>query len=50
MSEPNLFAQQRANKRKSAWLVAGFLLFFAWVGFGGDLAFYLYTRNLPPER
>ncbi|HEV8598361.1 MAG TPA: M48 family metallopeptidase [Gemmatimonadales bacterium] len=50
MSEPNLFAQQETNKRKSAWLVAGFLLFFAWIGFGGDLAFYLYTRKLPSER
>ncbi|HEX7025523.1 MAG TPA: M48 family metallopeptidase [Gemmatimonadales bacterium] len=50
MSDANLFAQQEANKRKSAWLVAGFVLFFAWVGFGGDLAFYLQTRSLPPER
>jgi heat shock protein HtpX len=50
VSEQNLFAQQETNKRKSAWLVAGFLLFFAWIGFGGDLAFYLYTRDLPPER
>lgn len=49
-ADQNLFAQQEANKRKSAWLVAGFLLFFAWVGFGGDLAFYLQTRDLPPER
>jgi heat shock protein HtpX len=50
VSDGNLFAQQEANKRKSAWLVAGFVLFFAWVGFGGDLAFYLQTRALPPER
>ncbi len=50
MSDQNLFAQQEANKRKSAWLVAGFVLFFAWIGFGGDLAFYLATRELPPER
>lgn len=49
-ADQNLFAQQEANKRKSAWLVAGFLLFFAWVGFGGDLAFYLQTRDLPPEQ
>ncbi|HEV8355293.1 MAG TPA: M48 family metalloprotease [Gemmatimonadales bacterium] len=47
MTEQNLFAQQEANKRKSAWLVAGFVLFFAWIGFGGDLAFYLWTRDLP---
>lgn len=49
MTEANLFAQQEANKRKSAWLVAGFVLFFAWIGFGGDLAWYLNTRDLPPE-
>ncbi|MGH7559574.1 MAG: M48 family metallopeptidase [Gemmatimonadales bacterium] len=49
MSDQNLFAQQESNKRKSAWLVAGFLLFFAWIGFGGDLALYLGTRDLPPE-
>ena len=50
MTERNLFAQQEANKRRSAWLVAGFVLFFAWLGFGGDLAFYLNTRDLPPEQ
>jgi heat shock protein HtpX len=41
--EANLFAQQEANRRRSLWLVIGFILFFAWVGFGGDLAFYLMT-------
>ena len=50
MTDANLFAQQEANKRKSAWLVAGFVLFFTWVGFGGDLAWGLHTRSLPPER
>jgi heat shock protein HtpX len=50
VSDANLFAQQEANKRKSAWLVLGFVLFFAWIGFGGDLAWYLQTRSLPPER
>jgi Zn-dependent protease with chaperone function len=49
VSDQNLFAQQESNKRKSAWLVAGFLLFFAWIGFGGDLALYLGTRDNPPE-
>jgi heat shock protein HtpX len=49
VTEANLFAQQQANKRKSAWLVVGFVLFFAWIGFGGDLAWYLNTRALPPE-
>ena len=48
MSDANLFAQQAANRRRSVWLVAGFLLFFAWVGFGGDYAFYLLTADAPP--
>jgi heat shock protein HtpX len=41
----NLFAQQEANRRRSRWLIVGFVLFFAWVGFGGDLAFYLLTAD-----
>jgi heat shock protein HtpX len=45
--DANLFAQQEANRRRSIWLVVGFLLFFAWVGFGGDLAFYLMTMDDP---
>lgn len=48
MIDRNLFAQQEANRRRSFWLVTGFVLFFAWIGFGGDLAFYLATRDLPP--
>ena len=49
MSEDaNLFAQQEANRRRSTWLVVGFVLFFAWVGFGGDLAFGLLTADDPP--
>jgi heat shock protein HtpX len=43
--EVNLFAQQEANLRRSRWLVIGFILFFAWVGFGGDIAFYLMTAD-----
>ena len=43
--DTNLFAQQEANRRRSIWLTVGFLLFFAWVGFGGDLAFYLMTME-----
>jgi heat shock protein HtpX len=43
--EANLFAQQEANRRRSVWLVIGFIVFFAWVGFGGDLAFFLLTRD-----
>lgn len=45
--EANLFAQQEANRRRSVWLVIGFILFFAWVGFGGDLAFFLMTADDP---
>ena len=47
--EGNLFEQQRSNRRRSAILVAIFLAFFAWVGFGGDLGFYLYTLEAPPN-
>ncbi|UCG85849.1 MAG: M48 family metallopeptidase [Gemmatimonadota bacterium] len=45
MSDANLFEQQAANRRRSAILVAIFLLFFAWIGFGGDLIFHLYTTD-----
>jgi heat shock protein HtpX len=48
-AEGNLFEQQRSNRRRSAVLVAIFLAFFAWVGFGGDLGFYLYTVDAPPN-
>jgi heat shock protein HtpX len=44
----NFLEQQAANRRRSQWLVAGFILFFAWVGFGGDLAFGLMTAEAPP--
>jgi heat shock protein HtpX len=47
--DANLFAQQEANRRRSNWLVVGFIVFFAWVGFGGDLAFALLTADAPPE-
>ena len=43
----NLFDQQESNRRRSFWLVVGFLLFFAWIGFGGDLAIYLATAGTP---
>lgn len=49
MGEPtDLFSQQEANRRRSRWLVGGFILFFAWVGFGGDLAFALLTADAAP--
>jgi heat shock protein HtpX len=44
----NLFAQQEANRRRSVWLVAGFVLFFAWVGFGGDIALFMLTADAAP--
>jgi heat shock protein HtpX len=44
----NLFAQQEANRRKSRWVVFLFVLFFAWLGFGGDFIWYLATKNAPP--
>jgi heat shock protein HtpX len=37
----DLFSQQESNRRKSSWLLLGFVFFFAWVGFGGDIALYL---------
>lgn len=43
----NLFAQQEANRKASRRLVAGFILFVAWLGFGGDIIWYLATRNSP---
>jgi len=48
VTAPNLFQQQESNRRHTTWLVAIFILFFAWVGFGGDLALYLQTANAPP--
>jgi heat shock protein HtpX len=41
----NLFAQQEANRRRSRWLMIGFVLFFAWLGFGGDVIAYLGTNH-----
>lgn len=49
MSDSNLFEQQAANRRRSAILVTVFLLFFAWIGFGGDLILYLQTTSASSE-
>ncbi len=49
MSDSNLFEQQAANRRRSAILVAVFLLFFAWIGFGGDLILYLQTTAISSD-
>jgi len=49
VSEPaNLFAQQEANRRRSRWLVIGFIAFFAWLGFGGDWILSLGTEYAKP--
>jgi heat shock protein HtpX len=48
VSSANLFEQQRLNRRRSAILVAGFVLFFAWLGFGADYILYLQTAGGPP--
>jgi heat shock protein HtpX len=46
VSEPvDIFAQQEANRRRSRRLVVVFVLFFAWLGFGGDLIAWLATRD-----
>lgn len=44
----DLFSQQEANRRRSRWLVTGFVLFFAWLGFGGDWIFAQLTHGAPP--
>ncbi len=48
MSAGNLFEQQRRNRRRSAVLVAVFILFFAWIGFGADLILLLQFGNTVP--
>jgi len=45
----NLFQQQEANRRRTVWLVIAFILFFAWLGFGGDFAYWLATSDAPPD-
>jgi hypothetical protein len=45
VSGANLFEQQKANRRRSIALIAVFLVFCAWIGFGADFAFYLDTSR-----
>lgn len=45
----DIFTQQARNRRRSRWLVVGFVAFFAWLGFGGDYIYSLYTANAPDE-
>lgn len=50
LDEPvDLFSQQARNRSRSRWLVVVFVLFFAWLGFGGDWIAYLSTRDAAPE-
>jgi heat shock protein HtpX len=50
LDEPlDLFSQQERNRSRSRWLVVTFVLFFAWLGFGGDWIAYLSTRSAAPE-
>src|SRR5690349_4072768 len=46
--DANLFQQQEANRRRTTWLVIGFVLFFAWLGFGGDYIWSLYGEHTIP--
>ncbi|MFI5310251.1 MAG: M48 family metalloprotease [Gemmatimonadales bacterium] len=49
-SQPvDLFSQQAANRRRSRWLVVTFVLFFAWLGLGGDWLAWQFTRSAPPD-
>lgn len=47
-SSLNLFQQQEANRRRTTWLVIGFVLFFAWLGFGGDFIVAGLTASAEP--
>ncbi len=37
---PNLYEQQKRNKRRTAWVIALFILFLGFLGFGFDLYFF----------
>ena len=41
----NLFEQQEKNRRQTRLWMAAFVLFFAWLGFGGDLAAYFASMD-----
>jgi heat shock protein HtpX len=44
----DLFSQQQSNRVRSRLLIAGFIAFFAWLGFGGDWIFWQFTRDADP--
>ncbi|GAC1515285.1 MAG: zinc metalloprotease HtpX [Gemmatimonadaceae bacterium] len=50
LEDTNLFAQQESNSRRSRWVVIGFVLFFAWLGFGGDWIYYQITLAAPADQ
>lgn len=43
----DLFSQQERNRSRSRRVVVVFVLFFAWLGFGGDWIAYEATRDAP---
>ncbi|MGQ0648131.1 MAG: M48 family metallopeptidase [Gemmatimonadaceae bacterium] len=43
----DLFSQQQRNRSRSRWIVVVFVLFFAWLGFGGDWILFEATRTVP---
>ena len=45
----DLFSQQQSNRLRSRLLIAGFIAFFAWLGFGGDWLLWQFTINAPRE-
>ena len=50
MSAPtDLFSQQQRNRSRSRLVVVVFVLFFAWLGFGGDWIAWESTRGAEPE-
>ncbi|MCC6319264.1 MAG: M48 family metalloprotease [Gemmatimonadaceae bacterium] len=46
----DLFTQQARNRSRSRWVVLGFIVFFAWLGFGGDWIAMAYTAGAEPEQ
>jgi heat shock protein HtpX len=49
LDEPtDLFSQQARNRSRSRWLVVAFVLFFAWLGFGGDWIAWAGTADAEP--
>jgi heat shock protein HtpX len=46
--ETDLFTQQQTNRVRSRLLIAGFIAFFAWLGFGGDWLLWQFTMDAAP--